>query len=788
MTTIRATSQHSSARGQPASAQIVIDQHGVITDWSGEAQELLGYPASEMVGKAANAVLVRHQAEYPDEDGPSGHGSQAPVILRCHDGHSEACQIRIRPVENNPGSWDVSLIPLSEASEALALDSAVLDALFTRSPTSLCVYDTALQLRRFNPAAEGMQGVFGQKSIGLTPHELWPNSNSDVFEAGMRQVLDTGSPLIDFEKRGYPPDDPEHEHIFANSAFRLEDNAGQILGLATTAVEITKQRVAEERIAFLAEASSTIGSSLDVLETSQQLATLAVPHLAEATTVDLFSPVISGEDPAPTSNDLLRAGIWCAGNTFEGENNNQPGFPYPPAASSLTHNAEPRQEIVELAGRGEPLYRETRGTQLAHSLVMPIAARGAILGFASFYRLGLNNPFSDFDLLTARDLVSRAALSIDNARRYTRERNAARGLQRDLSPLDTSGQSAVETTHYFAPDSSNGNWLDVIPISGARVALVLGTTNESGLRGAAAIGRLGAAVHALTDLDLDPEEVLDRLDTLVSRIAGTRSSSSDARDRSTSIELRCVYSVYDPGTGKLRVASAGHALPVVAHPDGNVHLLTAPVGPPLGTADGRQSAVEVDLEAGSTLVFSSASDGSTSMPESLIRVLPSAGAAPLQELRARILHEASGLAQPGGTVLLLARTRRLNENNLSAWDLPSDPAVVATARNLVHQQLSVWGLEAAAFVTELVVSELVTNAIRYADGPINLRVIHDHQALICEVSDRSTTAPHLRYARSSDEGGRGLFLIAELTQRWGTRFSNNGKTIWTEQELDELAA
>ncbi|MFF4653791.1 PAS domain-containing protein [Streptomyces sp. NPDC001380] len=787
MAAIGTTSPQPSPRGLPATARMVIDRYGVISDWSAEAQGLLGYPASEMVGKTADAVLVRQGAAYPKGGAPGGHGAQAPVVLRCRDGSSRACQVRIRPVGGTPNGWEVSFTPLPEASEALDLDGAVLDALFTRSPMSLCVYGTDLRLLRFNPAAEGMQGVFGRGSLGRTPHELWPDSNSDVFEDGMRKVLETGVALIGFEKRGRPPGDPGHEHIFANSVFRLENSEGRILGLATTAVETTKQRVAEERIELLAEASSVIGTSLDVLETSQQLAAVAVPRLADAAAVDLFSPVISGEDPAPDPGDLLRAGVLHAGGSSEQLSHDQPGLPYPAAVGALVEKPEPRREIVDLPVRDEPLHRETRGTRRAHLLVVPVAARGTVLGFVSLYRLGLENPFSDFDVLTARDLASRAALGIDNARRYTREHSAARTLQRDLSRLDVSGQSAVETAHYFAPDSSSAAWLDVIPISGARIALVLGTTDESGLRGAAAVGRLGAAVHALADLDLSPEEVLARLDTLANVISGVRPFSSEERHGGVGADLRCVYAVYDPTTGKIIVASAGQIYPVVAHPDGRVFPFTAPIGPPLGTTGSRPGAVELDLETDSTLVFLPEQGGvSSTAPGSLIRVLSSARAAPLQELRKRILDETFDPSRGGGAVLLLARTRRLDENSLSEWDLPSDPAVVATARSLVHQQLSVWGLEEAAFVTELVVSELVTNAVRYADGPIGLRLIRDHRALTCEVSDKSSTAPHLRYARSSDEGGRGLFLVAELTQRWGTRFSDSGKTIWTEQDLDEL--
>ena len=87
-----------------------------------------------------------------------------------------------------------------------------------------------------------------------------------------------------------------------------------------------------------------------------------------------------------------------------------------------------------------------------------------------------------------------------------------------------------------------------------------------------------------------------------------------------------------------------------------------------------------------------------------------------------------------------------------------------------------------AFTTELILSELVTNAIRYGSGPIRVRLLRD-RSLICEVSDGSSTSPHLRYAATTDEGGRGLFLVAQFTERWGTRYTPDGKVIWAEQPL-----
>jgi anti-sigma regulatory factor (Ser/Thr protein kinase) len=141
-------------------------------------------------------------------------------------------------------------------------------------------------------------------------------------------------------------------------------------------------------------------------------------------------------------------------------------------------------------------------------------------------------------------------------------------------------------------------------------------------------------------------------------------------------------------------------------------------------------------------------------------------------------------ARPGDDIaLLVARTHLLDPSQVAEWNVPGDPAVVAGIRADVSRRLGAWGLDELAFTTELVISELVTNAIRYGTGPIRLRMLHDRDSLICEVADGSSTSPHLRRAATTDEGGRGLFLVAQFSQRWGTRYMARGKVIWTEQSL-----
>jgi anti-sigma regulatory factor (Ser/Thr protein kinase) len=227
---------------------------------------------------------------------------------------------------------------------------------------------------------------------------------------------------------------------------------------------------------------------------------------------------------------------------------------------------------------------------------------------------------------------------------------------------------------------------------------------------------------------------------------------------------------------------------VVLLPDGTVTILRVSPGPPLGVGGLPFEATEVELPEGSLLAFYT--DGLIEVRDRDIGVglrklcQALASAAPSLDATCDLVLKSLLPESPSDDVaLLLARTRALHADQVATWALPANPAIVADARAQASRQLAAWGIEESAFVTELVVSELVTNAIRYGGAPIGLRLIRD-RTLICEVSDASSTAPHLRRARTYDEGGRGLHMVAQLTQGWGTRQTLSGKTIWAEQPLD----
>ncbi|WP_189930881.1 SpoIIE family protein phosphatase [Streptomyces sulfonofaciens] len=800
------------ARARPE-AGLTVDAHGVITDWSAEAERLFGYAPSDVLGRAA-AALLAHPSDALRPAGPDGWGpdretvedAAAPLRVRCRDGHWEACSLRIRPTLNGPGAgarWSVTLTPVVRAGREL--DGAVLEALFTQSPIGLCLFDDDLRLRRYNSAAEGMKGIFTPRSLGRRARDVWAASNADELEELLTKVRDTGVPLLGFDKHGYPPGDPDHEHYFATSAFRLEDSSGRV-GVAVTGVDITARRRAEQRFALLAEASGRIGTTLDVVRTAQELTEVVVPGFCDAAVVDMLDPVLRGDEP---DADAARASLRRAGVTVNQALGVEVGDPHldlgttssiPPSDARCLATMDPvLRRVVEPDSSGLGLSGDLGTGNGLFGLIVPLRARGSTLGLATFYRFGTPRTFEEGDFVTAREVTSRAAVCIDNARRYTREHVVARALRRQLLPSRFPPQGAMEIAHSVVTEGTSGDWFDAIPLPGARLALVVGTVVGSGVYAAAAMGRLRAAIHTLAELDLGPDEVLARVDDLVTHITEERGEVLGVRPRPAPGSVAgatCAYIVYDPVTGHLSVASAGHPVPLITYPDGTVEPADLPSGVALGTGDSPFGTADMGLPphsgialytpgllAGAGAGAGIEDEGTTAGLEELKERLVASRDDPVEDAcRATadaLLHRGSR----HDAVLLLARTHVFDEDQVVTWDLPSDPAVVATVRALVERQLSAWSLDGKVFPTQLVASELVTNAIRHAEGPIKLRLLRD-QMLTCEVADGSAAAPRMRHARAGDEDGRGLFLTAQVTQRWGTRYLETGKIIWAEQPLD----
>ncbi|MFG3343540.1 SpoIIE family protein phosphatase [Streptomyces sp. NPDC048018] len=777
--------------GPPPAAFALLAADGVLVGWSREAEALLGYSASQVLGRRAADLIAPSPADRAasDESRPGrpprfGGTHSAVMDVRHRNGDTVRVAVTLHPLtpasdEAASGRAPTAVLMASELEKLRWWETrqAMLQGLVTQSPVTLTIYGPGARLLWANESSIREMGGDLTELLGRSMTELFPGDvlttqhlapPEDLFQ----QILDTGEPVIDVHFRGRAPADPGREHVWSSSYFRLLDGRGEPVGVCEQSIDVTDHYRAQQRLELLAEAGARIGSTLDPSGTAAELAKVAVPHYADAVLVDVAADVLEGEEPKTVAAaDLVRVADSAGPPSGVGR-----AVAYPagsPQAESLA--------------RGRPT---TDALAASTRLYVPLIVRGTSLGLVTFVRGDASEPFDDGDRSVAEELASRTAVCIDNARRYRREHTAAFMLQRSLLPRSLPEQSAVEAASRYLPADSHlgagGDWYDVIPLSGARVGLVVGDVVGHGLGAAASMGRLRAMVRTLAELDLAPDELLARLNDQVGREAPDQ--NANGADGGGAVGATCVYGIYDPASRTSTWAAAGHPSPAVAQPHGPVGFLRLPPGPPLGVGRLPYESVDVELAEGSLVVLftdglvEARGQGIDVGLDRLAAVLGEQRGTSPDRLCAQIVAELSTGEVQDDATLLVVRTRALGARQVAAWELSPDPALVARARSMAVEQLERWGLDDLAFTTELVVSELVTNAIRYAAGPIGLRLIRD-RSLICEVSDSQHTSPHARYAGSDEEGGRGLFMVAQLTEHWGTRYLPTGKTIWAEQAL-----
>ncbi|MGW3360403.1 SpoIIE family protein phosphatase [Streptomyces bungoensis] len=771
-------------------AAAVIDAQGRVTGWSDGARLLTGRAADEVVGRPATELLA---GALPARVLAARGGSLA---LRHRDGHRVELPVTVCPVLGPGGTttgYVVTADPPCPPPAALAARA------FQQASMSMAVFDLDQRFVRVNDAVGRLMGVSEDALLGrFFPETVEDTEHSRGFLQHLRQVARTGRPVRYESFTGAPA--LNREHAWSIEMWPLAHDSGEPAGVALAAFDSSDQYWARRRLALLNEAATGIGTSLDVVRTAEELVGVLVPQYADFASVDLLDWVLGAEEPPMIPDGTVRLCRVAHGSTREGT----PGAALKLGEADVYQPSSPparalREGRAVLAQAGEPAFVEWLAERDARSpegrrhrlgvhsmLAVPLRARGTPLGVAVCVRIAHPDDYGGDDAVFAEELASRAAVCIDNARRFARERSTALALQHSLLPRGLPGQAAVEVAHRYLPCGSvagiGGDWFDVIPLSGSRVALVVGDVVGHGIKSSATMGRLRTAVRTLADVDLHPDELLTHLDDLVTHLA-----SDDSGEEVAELGATCLYAVYDPVSRRLSLAAAGHPAPAVVLPGREPEFVAMTAGPPLGVGGLPFEAAELELPEGSVVALYT--DGLVEdrdrdvdhATEELRRAL-GAPADSLEALSDDVLKAVLPGQPTDDVALLLVRTRALGADRVATWDVRPDPAEVAGYRQAATERLAAWGLEEAAFVTELVVSELVTNAIRYGAPPIQLRLIRD-RALICEVSDASSTSPHLRRAHAYDEGGRGLLLVAQLTQRWGSRQTAGGKTIWAEQPL-----
>ncbi|KJY45106.1 protein phosphatase, partial [Streptomyces sp. NRRL S-444] len=707
------------------SASAVLDAHGRVVGWSERAQEHLGYLPEEVLGRMGFEFLfdsrdreaVRDAAASCERD--RGWSGVLPVLHR--SGRRVELGFRARAVirAGSAREWFLVVAPAEEVRQ-WETDRSVLDGLFRRSPIGLSVHAPDLSILRINRALARFTNLSAADIRSRRIGDFLIGPDVEIIESRLRRVLATGAPLIFTEQPLIFTEqpcrlrsDPDHERVVSVSAFRMEDPSGGILGVTQLVEDVTDRYRARRRLALLNRASARIGTTLDLAQTTRELAEVAVPDLADAVSVDLLESVAQGDETAEEAGgpvrrmavqsvvaDALRV-MYSAGEVFHFD-------PRTPQARCLAKQ-QPILEPVLQSSLGwyfQDPERTRRALDLdAHSLiVVPLTARGRLLGLLSLWRAERPEPFEEDDLTLAEEFAARAALCIDNARRYTQQHHrytqqhqAALTLQRSLLPQELPDHSAVEVAHLYLPADPatgvGGDWFDVIPLSGARVALVVGDVVGHGLHAAATMGRLRTAVHTLASLDYAPDEVLSHLDDLVNRLADEQ-EPADGRSRGQQIVgATCLYAVYDPTSRRCTLSRAGHLPPAVVTSDGTVSLPDLPEGPPLGLGGLPFESAELELAEGSLLALYT--DGlvetrGLDLDEGLerLREALSRPGRSLEETCTDVQNALLPEHPPDDVALLLARTRVLAPEQVASWELPAEPTAAARARHLTETTLT----------------------------------------------------------------------------------------------------
>ncbi|MEV5439367.1 SpoIIE family protein phosphatase [Streptomyces sp. NPDC052682] len=600
-------------------ASVVLDARGRIVLWSPQAEELFGYTAQEALGQYAARIMVHEQhldlvVKLFSDVMDTGQDWAGAFPIRRKDGSSRLVEFRNMRLQDDRGEvYALGLCADQSTVRRLEREVALSTRMIEQSPIGLAFADPELRFVSVNRALERLNGIPAEEHVGRSVRELLPQVDTDAVEAAMREVLRTGRPLLDQLVIGRTPAHPDEDHAWSVSLYRLEDSLGNVLGLAGMAVDVTEQHragleaeAARRRLSLIADASARIGTTLELDRTAHELADVAVPELADIAAVDLLDAVVQGRRSAlgPAEPAVIRALAVQAEDAPDAlRAADPPGHiaRYAPdrLVTECVRTGRPvmlpqvkDEDLPRIAG--SPEAAELLGRAGVHSyLAVPLIARGEVLGALDLKRTRNPLPFGEDDLLLARELAARAAVQIDNARWYQNARDTALTLQRSLLPSHPPMTGGLEVASRYRPAGTTsevgGDWFDVIPLDGAKTALVVGDVMGSGITAATTMGRLRTATTTLASLDLEPAVLLEHLDKITAGL-----------DQAIAT---CLYAVHDPRLRQVRIANAGHLPPVRVRAGHPPELLDLPTGVPLGVGGVAFCTTAVDLEPGDRLVL-----------------------------------------------------------------------------------------------------------------------------------------------------------------------------------------
>lgn len=814
------------ASGQPAAgrvplAVVVVDRGGLVSHWSTGARRLFGVAKDEAIGRAAVDLLPVSGALPDEDDLPpyeayadyDGLGPDLESSLGGRLSYPAAGRARLTvpdrgetgsPAPEGRGSdrvdvlwWAYPLVgPGHERLLVLAADTAGL-----RQDEADGV-EGDLAFERIAPGFALHTDFPGAAELARRLPEILPSMSVDESARIVSQVLELGYPVLEFSQNDRVPVTPDwgvprraERKARRERAARAAAEGLPVPQELTDEGEDLEYAAVREHLEFLNEVSGRIGTSLDLATTIIEVSKAVVPRFTDVAGTYLREQVVAGEgfpDGVPDTTTMWhRVAI---------EHTDEPGRwdDVVPVGEAMPFPAH--TPFFQCMTTGEPVLVPRISEELGHTiasqfekrdirplithrsmLVVPLKARNVVLGFMILLRHPERPVFNDMDRVTGAELAARAGLVLDNARMYTYQESVAETLQDSMLPHIPPRMAGCDIATRYLPGTLlgrvGGDWFDAVKLPGARTALVVGDVMGHGLNSAAMMGQLRTAVQTMAALDLPPAQLLRNLDDLAQRLGDSYLAT-------------CLYAVYDPIAGELHIANAGHIPPVLVHAEnGRSELLDLPTGAPIGVGGVAFEAVRVRVEPGDRIVM--CTDGLVEVRGEDIGV----GLATLSESAAhpaasmddacdaiiRALNTRGG--RKDDVALLMARLNGIDADDVAEWRLGLDPAEVPRARAVVREQLHDWGLAKLVETAELLVSELVTNAVRHSHGrPVELRLIRG-DTLLCEVDDDDHELPTLLSARPTDESGRGLRVVSTLAREWGASRTNAGKTVWFELTL-----
>ncbi|MCX4553955.1 SpoIIE family protein phosphatase [Streptomyces sp. NBC_01500] len=796
----RSPQSRDAAAGRVPLAVVVVGADGLVSHWSTGARRLFGVAREDAIGCAAGELLpVSGALRQEEELGPDGtyadFGPELDSSLSGITAYPSAGRARVDEPRRGRIDvlwWAYPLVgPGPERLLVLAADAAQLGEDEGNGGADAETISPAFALHTDFP---GYQDLAGRLP------EILPHMSVHQATGIVAQVLELGYPVLEFSQRDLVPVTPDWG-VPRRRSRRWTRGPGEAADDARTARAAPRPELdleygaVRERLEFLNEVSGRIGTSLDLERTIREVTSAAVPRFTDFAGTHLRAAVLAGEGfpDGPPDVTTIWHRVWV-------EHNDEPGrwddtVPVGEAIAFPDHTP-----FFQCMVTGEPVLiptiSEEQGNRISGEfekrdlrplinhrsmLIVPLKARDVVLGFMVLMRRPGREPFDDMDRTTGAELAARAGLVLDNARMYTYQENVAEALQDSMLPKVEPRMAGCDIATRYLPGARlgrvGGDWFDSVKLPGSRTALVVGDVMGHGLNSAAMMGQLRTAVLTMATMEMPPAQLLRNLDDLAQRLGEQYLAT-------------CLYAVYDPIRSEIQIANAGHIPPVLVRAeDGRAELLDLPTGAPIGVGGVAFETATVRVGPGDRLIL--CTDG-------LVEVRGQDIGAGLAALCASAAHPAASMDDACDTIiralnprdgrkddvaLLMARVNGIPDDDVAEWQLDIDPREVARARQIVRDQLLDWSLPGAVESAELMVSELVTNAVKHSrTHRIGLRLVRT-AALLCEVSDDEPAPAALLDASDQDEFGRGLRVVSSLAREWGTSATAHGKTVWFEQAL-----